>query len=308
MELGTQTQAWLAGGSHLAIEGKQIFAYERGRRGKPVVLLIHGFPTSGHDWRRVAAELGDDFHCIAFDLPGFGLSDKPIAYSYSLFQQADVVEGLLEALDIDAAHVVSHDMGTSIHTELLARKGRAGLSFAILSSTFLNGSILKGMAQLSEFQKMLETPSRLKEAAARSAAMVPSYVDSLKRIMGHPDAVTGDDAIVMTELLAHNDGHLRLPHVYAYVRERYLMQEAWLDAIVTERDPVQFVWGTDDPIAVIEIGRELAARAPAARLTELPGVGHFVPIEAAGDVADAIRWIATSADGAQAIERAAAPA
>lgn len=292
MTLSEFTQAWRSRGAHLQIEGKQIFVYERGTRDKPVVLFIHGFPTSGHDWWRVADQLSDEYRCIALDLPGFGLSDKPVFYSYSLFQQADVVEGLARILEFDAAHVVSHDMGTSVHAELLARKQRSELSFEIMTSTFLNGSLVKGMAQLTEFQEMLETPSRLKDAAARCAVMLPSYVQSLQRLMEDPSVVSDEDAVVMTDLLRYNDGHLRLPNIYAHVRERYLIGPMWLESLVAETNPIQLVWGIEDTIAVVDMARTLAAKMPSAQLTELPGVGHFVPVEAPSAVAASIRAIA----------------
>jgi pimeloyl-ACP methyl ester carboxylesterase len=237
--------------------------------------------------------LADRFHCVTMDLPGFGLSDKPLAYSYSLFQQADTVEAVAAALCVGTAHVVSHDMGTSLHTELLARKHHAQLGFTLLSSTFLNGSILKTHAELTDFQRMLETPSRLPEAMTVCAQLLPDYVAGLRQRMARSDAVTDEDALVMTELMAYNDGHYRLPHVYAYLRERYLHQQRWLDALTAESNtaPVQFVWAVDDPVAVIGMGRALAELTPAARFTEVPGVGHFLPIEAPHIVADAVRAI-----------------
>jgi pimeloyl-ACP methyl ester carboxylesterase len=293
MHLSAPTQSWLERGRHLTINGQRIFVHERGELGSPAIVFIHGFPTSGYDWREAIDLLADRFHCIALDLPGFGLSDKPVAYSYSLFQQADVVEGLARALGVEAAHVVSHDMGTSVHTELLARKHESRLGFTLLTSTFLNGSILKSMAHLTDFQRMLETPSRLPEAMQMCAELLPQYVTGLKQLMARPQVVTDDDAVVMTELLAYNDGHRRLPHVYAYVRERYLMQDRWLGALSSENDPVQLVWALDDPVAVIEMGRALAELAPKARFTEIPGVGHFLPLESPGSVADAIERITT---------------
>ncbi|MCU1643363.1 MAG: putative hydrolase [Nocardia sp.] len=243
------------------------------------------------------ALLARSFHCVALDLPGFGLSDKPAAYSYSLFQQADTVEAVARALDIEAAHLLSHDMGTSLHTELLARKHDSRLGFTVLSSTFLNGSILKTHAQLTDFQRMLETPSRLPEAALLCAEILPEYVAGLQKLMACPEAVTEQDALVMTELLAYQDGHHRLPHVYAYVRERYLHQQRWLGALATESDsaPVQFVWATEDPVAVIGMGRALAELTPRARFTEVPGVGHFLPIENPHVVAEAIDAITSAA-------------
>ncbi len=74
-------------------------AAERSAAEPPTLLLLHGFPTSCYDWRGVIERLSGA-SAIAPDLLGFGLSDKPVAYSYSLFQQADTIEALLAGLKV----------------------------------------------------------------------------------------------------------------------------------------------------------------------------------------------------------------
>lgn len=204
--LSPATRAWLSSGRHVVVDKKRIFVRETGDPRSPALLLIHGFPTSSYDWRQVGTLLAGDFRCVSLDLPGYGLSDKPVAYSYSLFQQADVVEGVLDICGVRAAHLISHDVGTSVHTELLARQEESTLSFDVLTSTFLNGSILKGMAALTEFQRILETPSLAERAQEMCDAMLPGYVSGLERLMAGPQVVTDEDAEVMTELLAFQDG------------------------------------------------------------------------------------------------------
>lgn len=275
--------AWQAEGIFIPVQGNEVFVHRRGEGA--CILLIHGFPTSCLDWRGVVGRLADRFQCVAPDLIGFGLSDKPLAWSYSLFQQADMIERLLEGTSCRAAHVVSHDMGTSVHTELLARKAERRLSFDLVSSTFLNGSILKGMATLTRFQRILENPATLDEAADTVANLPQSYADRLRALMGSPDALSNIHAALMTELLVHQSGHLRIPNVYSYVRERYLHKDRWIGAIQQERDPVQILWGDADPVANIRMGRKLHELVPQARYEEAAGIGHFLPIEAPGLVA-----------------------
>lgn len=278
--------AWQAEGIFTPVQGNEIFAHMRGDGA--CILLIHGFPTSCLDWRDVVGSLAKSYKCVAPDLVGFGLSDKPAAWSYSLFQQADMIEGLLDKLDCRSAHVVSHDMGTSVHTELLARKAEGRLSFDLASSTFLNGSILKGMATLTKFQRVLEDPATLDEAAEMVANLPQSYAERLRALMGRADALSDAHAALLTELLVHASGHLCIPNVYSYVRERYLHKDRWVGAIQNERDPVQIVWGDADPVANIGMGRKLHELAPQARYCEAPGVGHFLPIEAPAFVAERI--------------------
>jgi pimeloyl-ACP methyl ester carboxylesterase len=279
------TRAWLAAGRHERVAGRRMFIYERGPANAagveaPTLLLVHGFPTSCYDWRGVVELLSRRARTIAPDLVGFGLSDKPSAYSYSLFQQADTIEELLTTLNVRAAHVVSHDLGTSLHSELLARQAEGRLRFELQSSTFLNGSMLQWLAKITPFQQQLAANATLPQAIEICRTMSPErYVQGLQSLMRRPQTITQVDAQVMGELLLHEDGHLRLPAIAGYMRERYVHADRWLGAIETARSPVQLVWADGDPIAHVDIGRELARRCPRAKYHELTGLGHFLLIE-----------------------------
>ena len=91
------------------VDGHRIHYTSIGR-GDPI-LLIHGFPTSSHLWRGVMPVLASSHRVIAIDLPGFGLSDKPldIRYSFGFFER--VLEGFVEQLDIERTTLVVHDLG-----------------------------------------------------------------------------------------------------------------------------------------------------------------------------------------------------
>jgi pimeloyl-ACP methyl ester carboxylesterase len=159
-ELCDASRSWLAAGRHEKVAGGRMFVYERRPAARatpesPTLLLLHGFPTSCYDWRGVVERLSTRMRTIAPDFLGFGLSDKPEAYSYSLFQQADTIEELLTTLNVQSAHVVSHDLGTSVHCELLARQSEGRLKFELQSSTFLNGSMLQWLATITPFQEQL---------------------------------------------------------------------------------------------------------------------------------------------------------
>ena len=286
-ELSPHTQRWLDSGRHVDANGLQVFTYEKGAG--PVVLFLHGFPTSGYDWRPIIEILSPDFRCVAFDFPGFGLSDKPEAYSYSLFQQADTAEAVARALGIEESHVVSHDMGTSVHTELLARELEGRLSLKVITSTFLNGSMLQGLATITTFQKLLSANETMPQAIEICEKLTINYVDGLKSVMTRPECVSAEEAQVMNDLLAYQDGNRRLPSISGYMRERYIHKERWIGALKKTAIPTQFVWADADPVANVNLGRALHAEVPTARYTELPGIGHFLPLEDPAAVAAEIR-------------------
>ena len=257
--------------------GHRLFVVERGQG--PTLVLVHGYPTSCHDFRAMMTRLSARFRCIAFDFPGYGLSDKPVAYSYSLFQQADAMEALLRALSVERASLVCHDMGTSVVCELLARKDEGRLGFEIEHVTFTNGSMLQWLATITPFQKLLAANETLPQAMEICARMSERYVAGLQTLMKRPEVISDDDALVMRALLEHEDGHLRLAALGGYMRERYIHKQRWIGALTANAGLSSVVWAMNDPIANLEMGRELHALLKDSPYTELDGVGHFLIIE-----------------------------
>ncbi len=282
-DFSAPTRRWLEEGRHIELDGQRLFVYERGQG--PTILLLHGFPTSCYDWRGVVSALSAEYHCLAFDFPGYGLSDKPVAYSYSLFQQADALEGLAKALGITEAHVVSHDVGQTVHAELLARQLERALTFRILCSTLLNGSTLQDKATVTQFQRLLASNETLPQAIAICDNVSAIYIEGLKALMKRPEALSKEDATVMEELLLYQDGNRRIPALSAYMRERYIHRERWLDALKRTETPIQLVWADGDPVANVEMGRALSKELPQAHYIELSGLGHFLLIEDPSTVA-----------------------
>ncbi len=153
--------------------------------------------------------------------------------------------------------------------------------------------MLQWLASITPFQELLAANATLPQAIEicrqNLAAM---YVPSLQKLMQRPEAITAVDAQVMNELLRYQDGHLRLPAIAGYMRERYLHADRWLGALETAPSPVQIVWADGDPIAHVEMGRELARRCPRAKYREVTGLGHFLLMEDSVTVADRIEEFA----------------
>ena len=105
------------------VDGFKIFYREAGRKGAPKLLLLHGFPSSGHMFRDLIPLLSDDFHIVAPDLPGFGQSDMPShdTFKYTFDHIADVIERFTEVIGFDRFAVYVFDYGAPTGFRLATR-------------------------------------------------------------------------------------------------------------------------------------------------------------------------------------------
>jgi pimeloyl-ACP methyl ester carboxylesterase len=261
-------------------------------------LVLHGFPTSSHDWHRALSPMGGGGarRFVLFDMPGYGLSDKPVRYSYSLVEQADVTEMLLRELGVRRAHVVAHDMGTSVACELMARRERGLLTFEPRSLLLMNGSVHIELARLTPSQRLLRSPLRHVFARLGSRRV---FGLQMRRIVGRP--LPEEELDAMWAQLVYRDGKARLPRIIEYVDERHRLWHRWIGALTRLTDlPTHVLWGPLDPVAIPTIAERLAAEIPGTEVEWLEGLGHYPMLEDPAQTGGAIaRWLdtVTSAEG-----------
>jgi len=107
----------------VTIDGLNIFYREAGPKDAPVVLLLHGFPSSSHMFRNLIPQLADAYHVIAPDYPAFGHSDAPdrAQFIYSFDHIAEVIDDLLDALDVRRFAPYMMDIGAAIGFRLAVK-------------------------------------------------------------------------------------------------------------------------------------------------------------------------------------------
>jgi pimeloyl-ACP methyl ester carboxylesterase len=95
------------------VDGFKVFYREAGAAGRPKLLLLHGFPSSGHMFRDLIPLLADRYHIVAPDLPGFGQSDMPprSEFKYTFENIAEVIDRFTEVVGFDRFAVYVFDYG-----------------------------------------------------------------------------------------------------------------------------------------------------------------------------------------------------
>ena len=106
----------------------EIFAEETGK-GSPTLVFIHYWGGSRRTWSEVVARLSKRFRCIALDVRGWGKSDRH-ADDYSLFAQADDVQGVIAALNVKDVVLVGHSMGGTPRSWVAGDRKACGRSYS----------------------------------------------------------------------------------------------------------------------------------------------------------------------------------
>ena len=283
-ELSAAARGFFEQGRLLDLAGLRVFVLYTGPvTREDALVLLHGFPSSSLDFHRILPRLAEGRRVVLLDFPGFGYSDKPQAYGYSLMEQADVVLMVLRALGVRSMQLVAHDMGTSVACELLARRERGLLPVPVTALVLMNGSVHIELAQLTPSQKLLGLALGQLFARLSSRAV---FLAQLRRILGRP--VPAEDLEDMWALLLLRDGRLRLPQSIAYIEERRRFWQRWIGALTRLDLPTLILWGDQDPVAVPAIAKQLQAEIPGARLQWLPDLGHYPQLEDPDVVATAI--------------------
>jgi pimeloyl-ACP methyl ester carboxylesterase len=277
----TDPAAWRAAGDWISFDGLRLFIATHGN-GKPV-LVLHGFPTGSYDYSRVVPLLSSDFRFILFDYPGFGFSEKPRGYPYSLFRYADAAQAVAAHFGLESVLLLAHDIGDSVALELL-RRGQPVIEKLVM----LNGSVYSfplddRMMLMSQrlFLHPVAGPvmSRLVNRVTFAQMFGKLFADPLPR--REMDAFWS---------LVRNNGGSRLYHrLMGYMIERWEHQIPWLDVLEKHPAPLTLVWGQADPVATPAVTDQVVARRPDASDIRLEHIAHYPHWEAPQAAAAAMR-------------------
>jgi pimeloyl-ACP methyl ester carboxylesterase len=221
------------------------------------------------------ADLVGRFRVVAPDLIGFGWSDKPRPYDYSILDQASLVENLLAELGIERVHVLAHDYGDTVTQELLARhEDRKGLTLE--SVCFLNGGLFPETHRALPVQRVMA--SKLGWVVG-SVMTKKAFGAGMKRIFGRgtpPSAAVIDE---LWTLLRHQDGQRVLHLLIGYMAERRRHRERWVGALVRTKVPLRVIDGVADPVSGAHMVARYRELIPNPDVVELAAIGHYPQVE-----------------------------
>jgi pimeloyl-ACP methyl ester carboxylesterase len=280
-------EEWWAGGERvrLALGGDEREVFVRRMGAGPTITLLHGFPSSSHDWAKVAPLLAERHSLLLVDFLGFGASEKPTAHEYSLHEQADLVEALWRREGIDTSAVLAHDYAVSVTQELLARDGEGSLEVELRDVRLLNGRLYPDLHRPQPTQTALLDPVQGPQISALLNEEL--FVSALRPTFADAFDATRDSAEIWQA--TSRDGGARIAHLLIhYISDRERHAERWVSALHTTAVPVSFAWGMLDPVSGRHMAERIRERLPDAPFLALEDVAHWPALEAPERVARAL--------------------
>jgi len=262
-----------------------IFYREAGTPAHPTILLLHGFPTSSHQFRDLIPRLSDRYHVVAPDLPGFGFTTAPAGFDYRFASLAKALEAFTDAIGLERYAIYIFDYGAPVGLRLaLARPGAITAIISQNGNAYEEG-LSDGWAQTKSFWA---DPS----PANRETMRAMFTLESMRWQYTHgapdetqvaPETYWLDQALmsrpgnedIQLRLIADYASNVALyPRIHAYFRQ-------W-------RPPLLAVWGANDPFFLPAGAVAFRRDVPDAEVCLLDA-GHFALETHAREIADHMR-------------------
>lgn len=275
-------------GWYVTVDGVDTFLRSTGD-GEPV-LCLHGVPASSFLYRNVLDSLRDrGFQGISFDLPGLGLSGRPADYDYTWSGLGRFSKKLVETLELNAFHLVVHDIGGPIGFELIHHKPDAVKSLTLLNT----------MTRVAEFNRPwpMEPFAHSLLGDLWLAGMIKPVFRLLMYRFGLEDnnCIPTKELNAYVDLLKREDGgeaFLKIMRGFERTSEKQTLYE---NAIRNFDGPKSVVWGANDPALPLDpFAQDARDVTGVDRIVELEG-RHFLQEEYPEQIADEIESLAQGA-------------
>lgn len=266
--MANDVEQWMQNSKTFQYQGHSLFAKQVGDG--QALLLIHGFPTSSLDWQLLWSELSQHYSLHTIDMLGFGLSDKPKNYDYSVHASTDQWQAYVLSQGLTDVFILAHDYGDTVAQELLARQLDGILPFKIHKVCLLNGGIFPEATRPILMQRLLLGK------IGPLIAKLSSYSRFAKSMRSICSVELSDEHLqAHWQTLIRSDGRSVMPKIIQYIRERKKFRKRWLSALQNATIPLCLINGINDPISGTLIVNRWRELLPNTRVVQLDNVGHY---------------------------------
>ena len=247
----------------------------------PVLVLIHGVPTSSWLFRKMIPDLQNHFRVIAIDLLGFGLSDKPEAIdgNYLPSAQAGYVHQVLDVLGVQEYNLLFHDMGGLVAWELINKD--IAMDNNVQSLTILNTIISKEGFEFPKTKKgaMAKAMSEAYASNLSSAAVLKLTFKNMGLSSDHK--LSENECFGYVAPMREGADSALYEFFTGFDGARFSRLESNVSALKDFKGRAQILWGARDKVLTVEQFPQLTAslNIDAENITVYPDNAHFLPEE-----------------------------
>jgi pimeloyl-ACP methyl ester carboxylesterase len=252
----------------VTVSGYRVHYIAAGPADGTAVVLVHGLGSRGDDWRELAPYLVKaGFRVYMPDLPGYGLSERPADFSYSVHDEADIVVGFLDALGLKQVDLGGWSMGGAI-AQHVAFSHPERIRHLILFDA-------AGLDVAPKWDVGLFTPDSPAQLAQLDALLMPA-----------PPEVP---AFIAEDIVRRLEKNAWVVH--RAIDSMLTWQDATDKLLPKLKMPVLIVWGDKDQIVPLNQGETMHQLVPQSQLDIIPGCGHLAPRQCAAQVGpDVVRF------------------
>ncbi|MFF1561119.1 alpha/beta fold hydrolase [Streptomyces sp. NPDC058279] len=276
------------------VDGVTVAYRESGPADAPVLLLLHGFPTSSHQFTRLMDALGDTpYRLIAPDYPGSGRTETPQGFTYTFDRLADIVEGFTDALALDRFALYAFDFGAPVGLRIAVRRPERITALIVQNGNAYEEGLSDAARELTGLRR--EVPGT--EEQVRSLFTPEAVRSQYETGVADPSLLSPDGWTLDLHYLGlpgRADAQTDLAFDYAANLGHYPTWQAWLRSAGI---PVLVLWGVGDPFFTPAGAKAYLRDAPDAELHLFDGAGHFALETHLADIAPLIHRFLTSGRG-----------
>jgi pimeloyl-ACP methyl ester carboxylesterase len=255
------------------IDEVSIFYRESGTSDLPLLLLLHGFPSSSHMFRDLISSLSGKFHIIAPDYPGFGQSDAPELekFTYTFDNLSVIIEHFIDELGLKDINLYMQDYGGPVGFRIACRRPELIRSLIIQNANAYEEGFGNAADPLVAY---IENPVA-NEQSARFFLTLEATKWQYLNGAGNPEKVSPDSYIIDQYYLdreKNDEIQLALFRDYGSNISRYA---EWQEYLKNFQPPTLVVWGKNDEMFIEAGGNAYKKDLPKAEIYQING-GHFL--------------------------------
>jgi pimeloyl-ACP methyl ester carboxylesterase len=249
------------------IDGTSIHYQEFGEKNNPTLILLHGYSASTYTWHETAPQLANKgFRVIAVDMVGFGYSDKPAWFDYTITSQARMVSRFMDRLGIGRATLAGSSYGGTVASTLTLDYPERVEKLILISSPCNNDPLKHFVARLAKVPGLGEIST---------AFLVDSKAFLRIRVQNtiapeNQHIITDERLDAVYRPLNAADGHNSMLQTLRHWKAERVEHDASLI-----NQPTLIIWGEKDLVIPIKNGYKLNQLILNSRLVIFPNCGHL---------------------------------